>query len=678
MLRSRENTIKKHRAQALIGFSYLFGLVCASFLSSAFCFIFSAALAALFVLLKLLNICDFRRHILSAAAALLAFGIYSTIFVEPVRSLSGSAAHIVGIVTERTAPSNDTVRLTVSGEIDGVPVKFTLYAADNGIEEGDTIAFDAAFSELGNTADFSEKDYYFSKGIFIKARAKGEVSVISHSFSFNAVLSDFSDSIKSRVRTVLSEEESSVLCAIFFGDKSGFSEMQSVSLRRAGLSHIAAVSGLHLSLIVHTIRLLFLDRIKRRRILRSAVTAAIIVLLMLFFGMTSSVMRAGIMLLIYYGGELFFRKSDPFNSVGAALLAILVFQPYACRDVGLWLSVLGTLGVGVIAPRISETLIRSDKFRTIKESLIGSACALFCTFPISMLCFGGVSLVSPISTLLIYPAFMAAMLLMLLNLLTGGLFAEVFMLPAGFCARAMNFIFYTFGKFPYGYIETDAPFWQQLAAVTAFGMLLTLAVTGKLKYFVRFSSVSLCVIIGAAAFSDILRGDIIEINLYSDGADGMAIVKSGTGVSFLSTGDSRKITSEMLSEGIGKRVLLVCSVNSSDNNISALSQLDSVKLHTPESSDAVYDISGEYTVTAENGGIYLDVRGITLSLAEIDAVSEADFAIYSGYRKNHENGGSYKEIFLDKRMNTACNAYYDKIRITVNSGGNVLFSEGGA
>lgn len=674
----RKNTIKKHRAQALIGFSYLFGLVCASFLSSIFCFIFSAVLSAVFVLLKLLNVCDFRRHILSAAAALLAFGIYSAVFAEPVRSLNGSTANVVGIVTERTAPSNDTVRLTVSGEIDGLPVKLMLYAADNGVEEGDTVAFDTVFSELGNTADFSEKDYYFSKGIFIKAAARSEVSVVSHSFSVNALLSDFSERIKSRVRTVLSKEESSVLCAIFFGDKTGLSEMQSVSLRRAGLSHIAAVSGMHLSLIIHTIRLLFLDRIKHKRILRSIVTAAVIVLLMLFFGMTSSVMRAGIMLLIYYGGELFFRKSDPFNSVGAALLVILIFQPYACRDVGLWLSVLGTLGVGVIAPRISETVIHSDKFRAIKESLIGSASALFCTFPISMLCFGGVSLVSPISTLLIYPAFMGAMFLMLLNLLTGGLFAEVFMLPAGFCARAMNFVFYTFGKFPYSYIETDALFWQQLAAVTAFGMLLTLTVTGKLKYFIRFSSVSLCVIIGAAVFGNILRGDIIEINLYSDGADGMAVVKSGTGVSFLSTGDSRKITSKMLSEGIGKRVLLVCAVNSGDNNISALSQLDSFQLHTPESSDAKYDISGEYSVIAENGAIYLDVRGVTISLAEIDTVSEADFAIYSGYRKNHEKGGNYKEIFLDKRMKTWCNAYYDKISITVDSGGNVLFSVGGA
>lgn len=112
-------------------------------------------LIATFIALKLMNICDFRRHILSTGAALLAFGIYSVFFIEPTKSLSGSTSHIIGVVTERTDPSNDTVRLTVSGKADGLPVKFTLYAADSGVEVGDRIAFDAAFSELGNTADFS-------------------------------------------------------------------------------------------------------------------------------------------------------------------------------------------------------------------------------------------------------------------------------------------------------------------------------------------------------------------------------------------------------------------------------------------------------------------------------------------------------------------------------------------
>lgn len=676
MLSSTVSTIKKHRAQALIGFSYFSGLVCASFLSGKICFISACVLVAVFVLLKRLNICSFRRHILSAAAALFVFGIYSIFIIEPVRSLDGSTVYVIGTVTERTAPSNDTVRLTISGEAGGVHVKFTIYTTDSGVEAGDKITFTADFSELGNAADFSEEDYYFSKGIFIKARVKDEISVLSHSFSLSAALAEFSDNIKSRIRSVLSEEESSVLCAIFFGDKTGLSAMQSVSLRRAGLSHIAAVSGMHLSLIVHTIRMLFLDRLKRMRLLRSILTAAMIILLMIFFVMTSSVLRAGIMLLIYYGGELFFRKSDPLNSIGAALFVILIFQPWACRDIGLWLSVLGTLGVGVIAPRVSEAIIHSEKLRSIKESIIGSAAALFCTFPISMLCFGGVSLISPISTLLIYPVFMAAMLLMLLNLFTGGLFTEVFMLPAGFCARAMNFIFYTFGRFPYSYIETEGAFWSQLAAITAFGMLAAIAVTGKLKYFIRFCSVSFCVIISAAVFSDIGGRNKIEINFYSDGSDGMAVIRSQSGVSFLSTGDSRKITSEMLSDGIGDRVLLVCAANSGDNNIPALSQLDAIELYTPESPDSMYDISDEYTVTVKDGGIYLDVRGISISLTKIGIISDADFAVYSGYHKNHEPGGNYSEIFLDKRMKTGHNAYYDKISITIDSGGNVLFSEG--
>lgn len=677
MLRSRGDTIKKHNAQALIGFSYLFGLVCASFLEGRLSFACSAVLAAIFALLKLFNRCSFRIHFLSAAVAMLVFGCYSSLVIEPIKSLSGTTAEVNGTVIESTFPSNDTVYLTVSGNVGDIPVKFSFFVPDTNISAGDKVVFSAEFSEPNVSAEFSEADYNFSKGIFTRATAKSEITVLSHSFSFKAFLADISNAIKSKVKRVLPSEESSVLCAVFFGDKSGLSDLQSASLRRAGLSHIAAVSGMHLSLIVHTLRLLLFDRIKGKRALKSLLTMAMILLLMMFFGMGASVMRAGIMLIIYYGGELLFRKTNPLNSIGAALLIILIFQPYACRDVGLWLSVLGTIGVGVVAPSLCERLIHSERFRSVKESIISSLCALFCTFPISMLCFGGVSIVSPISTLLIYPPFMGAVILMLMNLFTGGLFTELFMLPAGFCARAMNMVFYSLGGLPFSYVFTDGAFWQMFSFVTALGMLSMLIFKDKLKYFIRFSAVSMCVIIGLTIYGEYSRGGRIEITLYSDGSDGMAVIKSNSGISFISTGDSERITSEMLSLGIGDNILFVCAANSTNNNIPALKQLDAQVLHTPDTPDSIYFIGNEYRAIISEGQIYIYIDEITISLTDIDNASTADFAVYSGYRKKHEVGRNYAEIFFDKRMKTGHNAYYNKVTIELDSMGHVLFSTGG-
>lgn len=668
MLRSRVNTTKKHNAQALIGFSYLFGLVCASFLDSRLSFACSAVLAAVFAIFKLFNKCCLRIHFLSAAAAMLVFGCYSMFVIEPVKSLSGTTAEVNGTVIESTFPSNDTVRLTVSGNVGNIPVKFSVFAPDTNISAGDNVTF---------SAEFSEADYNFSKGIFTRAAVKSEITVLSNSFSFKAFLADISNAIKSKVKQVLPSEESSVLCAVFFGDKSGLSDLQSASLRRAGLSHIAAVSGMHLSLIVHTIKLLLFDRLKGKRVFKSLLTMAMILLLMMFFGMGASVMRAGIMLIIYYGGELLFRKTNPLNSIGAALLIILVFQPYACRDVGLWLSVLGTIGVGVISPRLCERLIHSDSFHSMKESLIASLSALFCTFPISMLCFGGVSIISPISTLLIYLPFMGAVILMLMNLFTGGLFTEFFMLPAGFCARAMNLVFYSLGGLPFSYISTDGTFWQVFAFLTALGMIVTLSFKDKLKYFVRFSAVSICVIVGLTIYDNCSNAGKIQISLYSDGSDGMAVIKSESGISFISTGDSERIASEMLSEGIGSNILIVCAANSTNNNIPALKNLDAKVLHTPDMPDSVYSIENEYSVAVNSEQIYIYLGDVTISLTDIDEISDADFAVYSGYRKKHENGGNYAEIFFDKRMKTGYNSYYDKVTIELDETGRVLFSVGG-
>lgn len=677
MLRSRVNTTKKHNAQALVGFSYLFGLVCASFLDSRLSFACSAVLAAVFAICKLFNKCSLRIHFLSAAAAMLVFGCYSMLVIEPVKSLSGTTAEVNGTVIESTFPSNDTVRLTVSGNVGNTPVKFSVFAPDTNISAGDNVTFSAEFSEPNVSAEFSEADYNFSKGIFTRAAAKSEITVLSNSFSFKAFLADISNAIKSKVKQVLPSEESSVLCAVFFGDKSGLSDLQSASLRRAGLSHIAAVSGMHLSLIVHTIKLLLFDRLKGKRVFKSLLTMAMILLLMMFFGMGASVMRAGIMLIIYYGGELLFRKTNPLNSIGAALLIILVFQPYACRDVGLWLSVLGTIGVGVISPRLCERLIHSDCFHSMKESLIASLSALFCTFPISMLCFGGVSIISPISTLLIYPPFMGAVILMLMNLFTGGLFTEFFMLPAGFCARAMNYVFYSLGGLPFSYVTTDGTFWQVFAFLTALGMIVTLSFKDKLKYFIRFSAVSICVIVGIIIYDSCSNAGKINISLYSDGSDGMAVIKSESGISFVSTSDSEKIASEMLSEGIGSNILIVCAANSTNNNIPALKNLNAKVLHTPDMPDSVYSIENEYRVAVSGGQIYIYLGDVTISLTDIDEISDSDFAVYSGYRKKLENGGNYAEIFFDKRMKTGYNSYYDKVTIELDETGRVLFSTGG-
>lgn len=439
-----------------IGLVYLLGLYVASYLDILGRLLFAAALFLFGLLLLLRKKREMFWIAGTLAAAMLLFGIYRLTVIEPQRAFIGRTALVTGTVSECTYPDNDTVRLTVEGNANGVSIRVMLYTPDFGACLGDTISFHAVFSDFRESADFSESDYSFSEGIFLRARAADDPKILKKAeFSLFRLPKEFSVFLRERIGRILNGDEGGLIRAMLFGDRSGLSPSLSVYLKRAGLSHMTAVSGMHLSLIVHSAVLVIGLFAKRRVFLRFALTVGLIAVLMVFFGMTASVMRSGLMLLLCYGAEPLRRKTETTHTLGVAVLLITLFQPYACRDLGLWLSILGTLGTGALAPTVCRRVIRKPRFRRLKEAVLTSVCAVVCTSPVSVLCFGGISLLSPIATLLVYPLFLLILLLMLPLAASGGLLAEVLLLPAGLAAKAMIALIRTLGGLWFGYAAFD-------------------------------------------------------------------------------------------------------------------------------------------------------------------------------------------------------------------------------
>lgn len=659
-----------------IGFVYLLGLLCASFFDTFWCLLSAAVLLIFGAVLFLLKRREPLLIIGSLAAAALAFGIYRVSVIEPQRALIGSSALVVGTVRDCTFPDHDTVLLTVEGEAEGVSVRFSLYTPDFGAKAGDTITFRAVFSDFRESADFSESDFSFSKGIFLKARAADEPKILSKGgFSLLRLPSEFSAFLRERVSGVVRGDAGGLIRAMFFGDRSGLSPSLSVSLKRAGLSHMTAVSGMHLSLMIHTAAILIGLLPKRRVFLRFGLTAGLIAALMLFFGLSASVLRSGGMLLLYYGAEPLRRKSSVTHTLGAAVLAIALISPCACRDLGLWLSLLGTLGTGAAAPAVSRRLIRKERFRKPKEALISSVCAVVCTLPVSALCFGGISLLSPISTLLVYPLFSVILLLMLPLLLTGGLLAEAVLLPAGLAARGMAEIIGFLGGLWFGYAELDGAFYPPLIVFTALGGTVLYVLTRRFRHLTGFFLLSLCVLMTASVSETLTNWNSIRLSIYSDGSDALVLAESKTGVSAFAASDSARISRALLEAAAGKNAVLICVTEGEENNLRELEALDPILLHTPESPDRAYDVSGEYTVTVMDGVLTVEVRGITLALLSADDRSDADLAVVSGYRKNRDPSGALMEIFCDKRYlpDSSVSAYYESIELVIREDGSVLF-----
>lgn len=128
--------------------------------------------------------------------------------------------------------------------------------------------------------------------------------------------------------------------ALLLGEKSGLSDAQRNQLSLAGMSHIVAVSGMHLSILFGLVYVLTL----RQRVLSALLGIPIAVFFAAVAGFTPSVTRAALMLSLALLARLLRREYDPPSALAFAVLALLLWNPLtgSLRQ----LSALGGGGVG--------------------------------------------------------------------------------------------------------------------------------------------------------------------------------------------------------------------------------------------------------------------------------------------------------------------------------------------
>ena len=139
-------------------------------------------------------------------------------------------------------------------------------------------------------------------------------------------------------------DEATVMQAVALGDKSYMTENLTERLQASGLSHMTAVSGMHVSTLISAVYML-LSVFRRNKYRYSWLVAILIVFFMLFTGMSPSVVRASVMGLLVLGGYALYRAADPLTSLAAAAGIIVIFNPYAAFDMGFMLSFTSTLGI---------------------------------------------------------------------------------------------------------------------------------------------------------------------------------------------------------------------------------------------------------------------------------------------------------------------------------------------
>lgn len=623
----------KHKS-GLIGFSYLGGLVCAAFFNHSLVFIPAAVFLAASLILLLLGKRFIAVIFFTAFLSVCAYGIYTAAVYLPAAALDGKTADISGEITEINRFSGDTASYVIKTKIGGRNTYITVFASDNGGKIGDNISFRGKVSLMTDSTVFSAKSFYKSKGVFLTAAPKGDVVINSGTVSIKGIICGYSEYIGERISDMLSGDEGGLIKAMFLGDKSGLSDYLSYNIKRAGISHFTAVSGMHLTIITHIILLIISTAaLKRRRYFKFGVLMLLILIFTVFFKMSVSVVRSGIMLILYYGSEAFMRKSSPINSMGFAALIITLFNPYACTDPALLLSLAGTFGVSVAAPVICGLLPKRDRFYGLKSGIVASLCAVLCTFPLSFIFFGGFSTVGVLTNLLIYPLALPAILCTALFAATGGISGGL-MFIAGLCAKGMILIINFLGELKYSYFKISYGF----IAPIAFAAVLFAVVVYKRFYSIKRTLMavvlSIAILLSMSAGCMLYDREKGVIAMYSDGNDACVIIKRGGNILAVLTDDTQRLTEKVrqyAKESFIDELSAVCLLNSSNNN-DALKGLSYAEFIPPDTEKEIW--GDGITMTVTKGKCKISIDGFSVTVSHVSQPKDDMIAILYGYKQD--------------------------------------------
>jgi len=266
-----------------------------------------------------------------------------------------------------------------------------------------------------------------------------------------------------RAAARLGETDQGLLLGVTIGDTSRLEPQTDLDFRATGLTHLLAVSGANVAMVLAVIALV-LRAARAGRRLTLVVLACSTVAFMAITRFEASVLRAGVMALIVLGGIAVGARRQALNVLGVATVVLLVVDPLLVFEAGFQLSVLATLGILAISPVLAARL-PPGPLGAATAVTVGAQLAVA---PLIALQFRQLSLIALAANLLVAPAVGPATVIGMIAALAGAAW-EPF---AGFAVAAapalawMRWIARVLATLPLASISTPGGALGMLGAVT--------------------------------------------------------------------------------------------------------------------------------------------------------------------------------------------------------------------
>ncbi|MDO4976392.1 MAG: DNA internalization-related competence protein ComEC/Rec2 [Eubacteriales bacterium] len=239
-----------------------------------------------------------------------------------------------------------------------------------------------ALETATNPGGFDERKCSLANGVYATGFFEKVEKVKRPVFSFRRWAWQLKERVEQGYLENLASEDSAMLCAMIFGDKSYLTEEQKRIYEENGVAHLLAISGLHVSIVGGMIYRRF-----RKRGFSYRISCAAGVILLLFYGtMTgfgASASRAIVMYMIFLGGEYLGLSYDMISSLALAGILMLLEEPYRLFDGGFLISFASIFAIGAVVPFIFDQMeSRETKVGKAKKAFLFSLIISMVTSPI--------------------------------------------------------------------------------------------------------------------------------------------------------------------------------------------------------------------------------------------------------------------------------------------------------
>ena len=261
--------------------------------------------------------------------------------------------------------------------------KLIVYAdSAEGIKIGNTVIVKGSFNHFDvarNTGNFDSRFFYMTQGIYGKVKAD-DLKVINHNYDYfgEGLYSTKKHFTKALEKVCGSEfgfkfiknitkDKAPIFCAMLLGDKSMIEDEVKELYSLSGISHVLAISGLHISIIGMSVYNLMR---KKFRFFISALFSMIPVIVFgVMSGLAIATIRAMAMFVLRLIGDVLGRNYDYITAISAAALCLLLECPFVLFNSGFQMSFAAIIAIVFVWDKIKVILKIQNK---IAEKILSS------------------------------------------------------------------------------------------------------------------------------------------------------------------------------------------------------------------------------------------------------------------------------------------------------------------